>query len=72
MSDLSHLSGEHPIDLDELRHRLTGMNDAELRRFGDAARYMSSPSASWGEPPREVCVVQLREAREEWKRRYKQ
>jgi hypothetical protein len=46
------------------------MGDAELRRFGDAARFMCSPGASWGEPPRKVFVVQLCEARAEWKRRH--
>ena len=69
MSDLAHLSGEQPIDLDELRQRLAKMSDTQLRKFGEASKFMCLPAASWGEPPREVFVVQLREAREEWRRR---
>ncbi len=48
------------IDLDELRARLRKMTDAELRR---------SPATNLGQPPREPFVIQLREARAEWKRR---
>jgi hypothetical protein len=57
------------IDLDELRARLRKMTDAELIAFGKAARYMCSPAANLGQPPREPFVIQLREARPEWKRR---
>jgi len=57
------------VDLDELRVRLRKMSDAELLAFGKAARNMCSPAANMGKPPREVFVIQLREAREEWKRR---
>jgi hypothetical protein len=70
MSDLARLSTEPPLDLEALRLRLSKMSDAHLRKFGQDARYMCSPAASWGEPPREVFVIQLREAREEWKRRH--
>lgn len=45
------------------------MNDAELRRFGQASRFMCSPAANFGKPPRENFVVQLREAEAEWQRR---
>lgn len=45
------------------------MTDAELIAFGKAARRMCSPAANLGKPPREPFVIQLREAREEWKRR---
>lgn len=55
------------IDLDELRGRLRKMTDGELLAFGRAARNMCSPH--FGKPPREAFVIQLREAREEWKRR---
>lgn len=57
------------IDLDELCARLRKMTDAELLRFGQAAKYMCSPGANFGKPPREVFLFQLLEAREEWKRR---
>lgn len=70
MSDLSHLSTEHPIDLEQLRQRLAKMSDAQLRKFGEAGRYLCSPEANLGKPPRDVFVVQLNEARREWKRRH--
>jgi len=72
MSDLSRLSTEQPIDLEELRLRLVNMSDAALQRFGDASKSMCSPQANLGKPPREVFVVQLREARTEWRRRHAQ
>jgi hypothetical protein len=57
------------IDLDQLRARLRKMSDGELRSFGKAAKFMCSPGANLGKPPREAFVVQLREARAEWRRR---
>ena len=48
------------------------MTDAELLAFGKAARHMCSPAANLGKPPREPFVIQLREAREEWRRRKKE
>ena len=69
MSDLSRLSGQQAIDIGELRQRLTKMSDAALRRFGDASKFMCSPRANFGKPPRHVFVVQLEEARREWQRR---
>jgi hypothetical protein len=62
-------AGESAIDLDALRARLARMNDAALARFGRAAAYMCSPEANMGKPPREAFLIQLREAREEWRRR---
>jgi hypothetical protein len=62
-------AGESALDLDTLRARLARMNDLALERFGRAAAYMCSPEANMGKPPREAFLVQLREAREEWRRR---
>lgn len=70
MADLSHLSTEQPIDLEQLRQRLARMSDAALRRFGEASRFMCSPGANLGKPPRDVFVIQLNEARGEWQRRH--
>jgi hypothetical protein len=50
-------------------HGLQRMDDTALERFGKAAAYMASPAANLGRPPREPFLVQLREARVEWKRR---
>jgi hypothetical protein len=57
------------VDMDELRARLRKMTDADLIAFGKAARYMCSPAANLRQPPREPFVIQLREARAEWRRR---
>jgi hypothetical protein len=57
------------VDLDELRIRLRKMTDADLIAFGNAAQYMCSPKANLGKPPRQPFVIQLQEARAEWRRR---
>ena len=58
------------LDAEQLRMRLRRMTDPELLRFGQAARYMCSPYANMRKPPLEPFVIQLREARAEWRRRY--
>ena len=57
------------IDVKQLRERLRKMTDTELLRFGKAAKYMCSPEASLGNPPSQTYILQLEEARAEWKRR---
>jgi hypothetical protein len=57
------------VDLDDLRERLRKMTDAEPLAFGKSPRYMCSREANLGKPPREPFVIQLREARAEWRRR---
>jgi hypothetical protein len=58
------------LDLEELRTRLRKMSDEDLQNFGKAARYMVSPTANMGKPPLPTFVLQLEEARAEWKRRH--
>ena len=53
-----------------LRARLRKMSDEELRKFGKAARYMISPTANMGKAPLPTFVLQLEEARAEWRRRH--
>ena len=60
---------ENEVDLENLRTRLRKMKDAELLRFGQAGKSMCSPDAYFGRSPRQVFIVQLEEARAEWKRR---
>jgi hypothetical protein len=60
--------GFQPFRLEEVRERLQKMSDAELIRFGRASAGMCSPEANFGQPPRQVFVKQLREARREWRR----
>ena len=60
---------DSPLDLDQLRARLHAMSDPALARWGAAAAYMCTPEANFGAPPRHVFVIQLEEARAEWRRR---
>jgi len=62
-------AGESALDRHALRSRLEAMDSAALLRFGQAAAYMCSQQANMGKEPREAFLVQLREAREEWRRR---
>ena len=57
------------FDIEKLRERLRKMTDKELREFGEAAKYMVSPRANMGKPPLPAFVLQLEEARAEWRRR---
>jgi hypothetical protein len=61
---------EAPLDLDPLRARLRDMDDRMLKQWGEAAARLCSPESNRGAPPREVFVVQLREALAEWRRRH--
>ena len=63
------LAGENGLDLEVLRARLRLMSERELLWFGRAARYTCSPTANLGKAPRQVFVIQLREAVKEWGRR---
>jgi hypothetical protein len=69
MPDLSSIAIQADVDLEQLRARLRKMTDTELRGFGKAARFMCHPGLK-GEPPRECFVLQLKEARAEYRRRY--
>jgi hypothetical protein len=53
-----------------LQKRLREMSDEKLLQFGRDAKYMCSPDANLGRPPREVFVIQLKEAKLEWQRRH--
>lgn len=66
---MSEFADGQPLDLEKLRARPARMSDDELKRFGAAARYMCSPQANGGEPPRDAFVIQLKEAIAEWRRR---
>jgi len=52
-----------------LRKRLRKMSYTNLHRFLQAAKYMCSPGPNLEHSPRESFVIQLQEARVEWKRR---
>jgi hypothetical protein len=53
------------FDLDEHRKRLRNMTDEELLKHGKAAREMAQDKN-----PLPVYVIQLNEARKEWRRRH--
>lgn len=59
------------VDVDVLRERLRRMTDEQLLGFGKAARYKCTPKANLGRPPLEPFLIQLREARAEWRLRAK-
>jgi hypothetical protein len=61
--------GLEGFEIEKLRERLRKMTDEELLKFGKAARYMVSPRANMGKPPLPAFVLQLEEARAEWRRR---
>lgn len=60
---------EYPVNLSRLSARLSQMTDEKLFRFGMSNRHMCSLEANVGNAPLDAHVVQLREARAEWKRR---
>jgi hypothetical protein len=60
--------GLKPESRNELRERLREMSDLELRRFGQTARKLSDPKMNFGAT--DPYVVQLDEARAEWRRRH--
>jgi hypothetical protein len=53
----------HDFDIEQLRAPLCKMANDQLPDFGNAARYMCSPYANLGKAPRDVFVMQLREAK---------
>jgi hypothetical protein len=57
-----------PESPEELRKRLREMSDLELRRFGERARKLSDPKMNLGAT--EPHVMELEEARAEWRRRH--
>ena len=60
---------DNEVDLESLRARLRKMTDANLLRFGRAAKSMCEPDAYFGQAPRQTFVIQLAEARAELERR---
>ena len=58
------------FDVEVLRTRLRTMSGEQLRKFGEAAKYMVSPTANMGKPALPAFVLQLEEARAEWRRRH--
>ena len=61
MPDLSGIAiQEDVVNLEELRARLRKMTDAELLRCGKDAKFMCSPSAYFGKPPRECFLIRWR------------
>jgi hypothetical protein len=55
---------------DELRQRFRKVSDEKLREYGEAAKYMCSPEANFGQSPRECYVRSLKVAREVWAERH--
>jgi hypothetical protein len=58
-----------PEDIEQIRERIRKMSDAELRKYGRAARDLSDPKKNFG-TPNPAFKIQLDEARAEWRRRH--
>jgi hypothetical protein len=58
-----------PESIEQIRSRIHKMSDAELRKYGRAARNLSDPKKTFG-PPNPAFQVQSDEARAEWRRRH--
>jgi hypothetical protein len=56
-------------DIEELRQSLRRMSNAELLMFGVTTKCLCSLETSPDQSPPGGVLVQLREAREEWKKR---
>jgi hypothetical protein len=69
LNSVGFSSSDNEIDLEGLRARLRKMTDSELLRYGRAAKSMCSPDAYFGQAPRQAFLIQLEEARQEWRRR---
>ena len=69
LNSVGFSNSENEIDQEGLRARLRQMSDAELLRYGRAAKSMCSPDAYFGQAPRQTFVIQLAEARAELERR---
>ncbi len=63
-------AAEPPLDLETHRARLRKMDDDELKRHGKGCAWLCEPEQNHGRPPRETFVLQLAEARAEWRRRH--
>jgi hypothetical protein len=61
---------DEPFDLENLRKRLAKFTDTELMEYEKAARYMCTPDAPLGKPPRDIDLTLLRECKAEWLRRH--
>jgi hypothetical protein len=59
--------GTTQFSVEEFRKRLEKMSDAELIRYGKAARYMSDPKNGAVDP---TYPCQLKKCRAEWRRRH--
>ena len=57
-----------PENIDQIRDRIRKMSDAELRKYGRAARDLSDPRKNRN--PNPSFQIQLDEARAEWRRRH--
>jgi hypothetical protein len=62
--------GASEFNLENLRKRLQRVSDDGLIQFGKSCQELLTPQANLGRPPREVFVIQLQEARKEWRRRH--
>ena len=58
-----------PASVEQIRELIHNMSDAELRKYGRAAKDLSDPKKNFG-PRNPAFQVQVDEARAEWRRRH--
>lgn len=60
---------DEQFDIEQHRKRLRKMTDEQLLISGQLAKYLCSPEATLGRPPRKIFLIQLAEVKAEWERR---
>ena len=68
--DLSGLATTATLDVASIRARLRKLPDAELIRYGQNCAFLCSPKTELRKAAAGNWVVQLDEARAEWRRRH--
>jgi hypothetical protein len=58
-----------PESIEQIRERISKMSDAELRKYGRAARKLTDPKKTLS-PPNPAFQIELDEATAEWRRRH--
>ena len=62
--------GFQEFNVETERAKLRKLSDGVLIRQGKAARFMCSPAANFGKPPRDEFVIGVWLCKEEWRRRH--
>jgi hypothetical protein len=64
------VQGTDPENAGEIRERVRRMSDEELLRYGAICKSMCSTESNLDKPSLDAWIVQLQEARAEWRKRH--